>query len=558
MGVQAAQRSPAISRAVIYARYSSDLQRAASIEDQVRLCSARIKREGWTLTKVFSDSAVSGSSDRRPDYQAMLAGARDAAFDVIVSESLDRLSRDQEHVASVYKTCKFARVKIVTISEGEISPLHVGLSGTMGAMFIEKLANMTHRGQHGRVEKGFASGGVSYGYAVAPRIDEDGKVVAGVRRIVEPEAAVIRRILHDYADGLSPRTIAAALNQEGVKSPRDKNWAASTINGNRRRGTGILNNELYVGILVWNRQNYGKNPATGNRVSRHNAEEEIVRTEVPKLRIVDDELWQCVRERQGKLDEQAEASGGSPSAKQRPRSIFSGLMRCGVCGSGFSKISAMHFGCSGARNKGEAVCVNRATIRCDKLERTVLDGLRNRLMDPAVYKTFAEAFVSEWNRQIAAVSGEGAKVRSELNRISSQIERLIDAVADGDVTGASIRARLEALEKRKAELAAELSTPAPTRPRLHPNLAEVYRQEIVSLADALDAEDAIGARDMVRGLIDSITINAPEPEGDAGRRVELRGKLAAMLALGRGVSGVLAVQMEMVAGTGFEPVTFRL
>lgn len=227
-------------------------------------------------------------------------------------------------------------------------------------------------------------------------------------------------------------------------------------------------------------------------------------------------------------------------------------MRCGVCGSGFSKISATHFGCSVARNKGEAVCGNRATIRRDKLERTVLGGLRNRLMDPAVYKAFADAFVSEWNRQVAAASGEAAKVGSELVRISGQIERLVDAVADGDVTGASIRARLETLEKRKEELTAALSEPAPVRPHLHPNLAEVYRQEIASLTEALDAEDATGAREMVRGLIESITIHAPAPDANSGRRVELRGKLAAMLALGRGgvgVPGLLAVQMEMVAGT---------
>lgn len=183
MGVQAAQRSPAVTRAVIYAPYSCDQQRAASIDDPIRLCFARIKREGWTLTRG-----------------------------------------------------------------------HVGFSGTMGALFIAKLAGVTHRGQHGRVEKGFASGVVSFGYAVAPRNDEDGKVVAGVPRVFATEAAVVRRILRDYADGVSPRKIAAALNLEGIKSPRDKDWAASTINGNRRRrGTGILNTKLYVGVLVWNR-----------------------------------------------------------------------------------------------------------------------------------------------------------------------------------------------------------------------------------------------------------------------------------------------------------------
>ena len=52
--------------------------------------------------------------------------------------------------------------------------------------------------------------------------------------------------------------------------------------------------------------------------------------------------------------------------RRRPRYLFSGLMRCGVCGGGFSKISAHHFGCSTARNKG--TCANLLTIRRDVLE----------------------------------------------------------------------------------------------------------------------------------------------------------------------------------------------
>ena len=53
-------------RAAIYARYSSDNQREASIEDQVRICRDRIEREGWTLVEVYSDAAVSGATTLRP------------------------------------------------------------------------------------------------------------------------------------------------------------------------------------------------------------------------------------------------------------------------------------------------------------------------------------------------------------------------------------------------------------------------------------------------------------------------------------------------------------
>ena len=90
-------------RAAIYARYSSDLQSAASIADQVCLCRARIERENWTLVATYRDQALSGATRLRSGYQKLLEDARKNVFDVIVAEALDRLSRDQEDVAGLYK-----------------------------------------------------------------------------------------------------------------------------------------------------------------------------------------------------------------------------------------------------------------------------------------------------------------------------------------------------------------------------------------------------------------------------------------------------------------------
>jgi site-specific DNA recombinase len=88
-------------RAVIYCRYSTDLQRDQSIEDQIRLCKERIKREGWCLVSTYTDRALSGASQLRPGYQKLQDDARIGEFDVVVAEALDRLSRDQEHVAGL-------------------------------------------------------------------------------------------------------------------------------------------------------------------------------------------------------------------------------------------------------------------------------------------------------------------------------------------------------------------------------------------------------------------------------------------------------------------------
>src|SRR6267143_2244175 len=166
-------------RAVIYARYSTDLQREASIEDQVRVCRQRIKRESWKLGATYSDAASSGASRLRPGYQKLLEDARAGAFDVVVAEALDRLSRDQEDVAALYKRLCFAGIKMVTLAEGEISELHVGLKGTMNALFLKDLAAKTHRGLEGRVREGRSGGGLSYGYDVVREQDARGEPIHG-------------------------------------------------------------------------------------------------------------------------------------------------------------------------------------------------------------------------------------------------------------------------------------------------------------------------------------------------------------------------------------------
>ncbi|MFC3061053.1 recombinase family protein [Sinirhodobacter populi] len=87
----------------------------------------------------------------------------------------------------------------------------------------------------------------------------------GDREILPEEAAVVQRIFHAYLDGESPNKIADMLNREGVSGPHGGKWDKSTIHGNPKRGTGILNNELYIGQMVWNRQKFVKDPQTGKR-----------------------------------------------------------------------------------------------------------------------------------------------------------------------------------------------------------------------------------------------------------------------------------------------------
>ncbi|MFW8637491.1 recombinase family protein [Cribrihabitans pelagius] len=216
--------------------------------------------------------------------------------------TLDRLSRDQADVAAIYKRLSFTGVRIVTLAEGEIDELHVGLKGTMNQLFLKDLAGKTRRGLRGRVEAGSSGGGNSYGYDVIRRLGADGLPVTGERRINKAEAAIIRRVFADFAAGHSPKAIARRLNSEAIPGPRGKLWRDTAIRGHRARGTGLLNNELYIGRLAWNRLRYVKAPQTGKRVSRLNDPSDWITTEVPELRIVDDSIWEAVKARQGQIE----------------------------------------------------------------------------------------------------------------------------------------------------------------------------------------------------------------------------------------------------------------
>lgn len=194
-----------MTRVALYARYSSDGQRDASIDDQFRICRERATSEGWTIVTAYKDAAISGASIiLRPGIQTLLEDARHGQFDMVLAEALDRISRDQADTATLFKHLRFAGVPIVTLAEGEISELHVGLKGTMNALFLKDLAAKTHRGLRGRVEQGKAAAGIAYGYDVVRKLAANGEPIRGDRNINTAQADVVRRIFREFAAGTSP------------------------------------------------------------------------------------------------------------------------------------------------------------------------------------------------------------------------------------------------------------------------------------------------------------------------------------------------------------------
>lgn len=540
-------------RAAIYARYSIDLQSDASIEDQIRLCQERATANGWQVVNSYTDHAISGANMMRPGIQMLMQDAQAGKFDIVLSEALDRLSRDQEDIAGIYKRLQFADAEIYTLAEGEISSLHIGLKGTMNAMFLKDLAFKVRRGLRGKIETGLSGGSLPYGYEVVKKLDASGEPVRGERKINEQQAEIIRRIYREYAAGRSPRAIAVTLNEQGVPGPKNTGWAQSSINGNRRRGIGILNNEIYIGVLVWNRQRFIKDPETGKRVPRFNPEDEWTRVPVPELRIVEQELWDKVKERQRELPEQKEKFWKA----QRPRYRLSGLLKCGCCGGGFSKANHNRYGCSTAKNKG--TCTNTLKIEQDGLERLVLKTLQAHLMNPKLCKDFCEEYTRRMNELRMHRQAQLKSYKAERSRLEGAKRRIVQAVVDG-FANQSLKQELDRVEARCNELDRLLEQDDDMPVLLHPSMGLRYHEEVTKLIRTIEDDDQRDeAIQILRSLIDRIEL---APDSDRTElTINLYGELAGILAIAMSKekplpdNDALLMGVRLVAEEGLEPPT---
>ncbi|PKQ10438.1 MAG: resolvase [Alphaproteobacteria bacterium HGW-Alphaproteobacteria-1] len=527
--------SKPVLRAAIYARFSTDKQRDASIDDQIDSCRDYAAQQGWQVTGTYSDRATSGASMFRPGIEQLQRDAKAGKFDVVLSEAMDRLSRNLSDIAKFHERMEHHGIEIWTLTEHKVDQMMIGMKGTMNAIMLRDIGLKTLRGQRGRVKEGNIPGGLCYGYDVLPGTEVRGHVEYGKRAVNPEQAVVIERIFEDYARGLSPKKIAEALNMERIPAPRGGHWGSSTINGNRDRGTGILNNVLYIGQLVWPRLRYSKDPDTKKRGSTLNAPETLLRINVPELRIVDDAQWQAARQRQGAL--KTKDTDVPVWDRRRPKFLFSGLMKCGCCGGGFAKVSKDAFGCSTARNKGAAACTNMATIRQADLNAQVLNALEHHLMDEEAVQIFCEEYASERNRLNAKRDAGRAGIERDLRQATADHKKLVDAIIAG-VPAEQVKDRMITLDARRKELERQLTnSPAPDAVRFHPSMARTYRDRIGTLIQSLNEPDQMEpAKEALRGLIDKIELQpVTGPEGKPMLAVDLHGALAGLLRLAVGL-----------------------
>jgi site-specific DNA recombinase len=551
-----------MKRCAIYARFSTEMQRATSLEDQIRNCRQFAARMGWEILEphVYQDTAVSGFGvEHRPAYQQLVSAALAAApaFTVILVDDLSRLSRDLVETLTVYRRLKRNSIELVAVADGiqtthQMATLQITIKGLVNELYLDDLRDKTHRGLTGRALKGRSTGGRLFGYRTS-KGDEGAEWV-----VFEPEAEIVRRIFRLYADTQSMKAIAVKLNAEGVPFPAKatrrgamrRGWAVSTIHT-------IVLNEKYRGRWVWNKTMFVKDPATGKRTPTARPKDDWVVEERPDLALVDGDLWTrvqarltVVREAYGVTGKQTRPRGQAPEVYS-PH-LLSGLIRCAVCGARITMRTSQRkkhgviyrygrYRCSFHVTKGPAVCSNSMSIRQDVLDAKLLDKFRTALTPDMI-----EYLVVATNRLLQGLRGttpqEITSLIGERQVVERELANLVEFVAKGNLSSPRLRDEIRAREERLVELDQRLEqlratvTPAPVE------IDRAWIEERLQSLNELLATDPGGARREIQKHVEELRM-APAPElGDRVVRVTGRAKVDGLL------GGEEAVRLQLVAG----------
>ncbi len=541
-------------KAALYARFSTDKQSEASIEDQFRVCERLCEREGFTVTARYSDKAISGGTSTRPGYQALLRAARHHEFDAIVAEDSSRLWRELSEQWRALKELQDLGIHVIghgLDTRREESRILLAVSGAMAEAYRDEIARRTRRGLEGLAVAGKPTGGRAYGY-IAARDSGTGRI-----EINEAEAAIVVRIFMLYADGRSPRSIAALLNAERIASPgsswnrksrRTSGWLASAIHGDVTRGTGILNNKRYAGIVIWGRSMWRRGAADSakrhmsmNSKATHEAIDE-------RLRIVPQELWERVKSRQRQRRSMMNVKGTSrrnaPGQGRPPRYLLSGLLRCGLCGAHYTIADARAYVCASYLN-GRA-CVNNLRISRTLAEMRILESVKTDLRDPLV--------IAEVERRVTRALADKAKPKadnsSRIAELKAEIGNLVDATASGLLKGSpALAKRLAATEAELERLQAESHPKAPVVARIAPRIAERFLALVDQLEAHLGEDPERSKMALMEAIGDSITLQPDESREFLWAEYGLEGAR---------IMAPIGMPEIMVAGAGFEPATFGL
>lgn len=459
-------------RAAIYARFSSDLQRATSIEDQIDAARAYARQQTWRVLDeaIFTDAAVSGASLDRPGIQALKAAAArlPRPFDVLLVEDSSRISRDLSDAVRLLQDLTFAGVRVVYMSQNidsanEQAETLIAVHGVVDSLYLREMAKKIRRGLAGQLERGFATGSITYGYKTMPVPDPSGKLdpngyplLIGKRiETVPEEARIVVQIFQWYAAGLGSRRIVVRLNRDGLKGPRGRRWKEGAVKR-------VLANEKYTGKLIWGRKTFERRPGSRHHVERPVPRAQWLTLDRPDLRIVSEELWSRVHARRTDIRNALPTSGPplmrGRNAALHSRHLFSGFMKCAVCGGAVTIVSGGYgsprYGCQQSQRNGTDACSNRITIRAKIADAHLLAGLTRDLLEPATVKYVSDALAAALDERINQRPQLLKEVQAAKENARQRLRRLIEAIE----MGAPPTSLSAAIADREAELATHDAT----------------------------------------------------------------------------------------------------
>ncbi|MTI01543.1 recombinase family protein, partial [Roseibium sp. RKSG952] len=539
----------------LYARYSSILQDASSIKDQIRLCQAYAESQGWKVTAIYSDKEASGQSAARPDYQRMLRDSKAGAFDIVLAESIDRLSRRTADITDLRDQLAFQGQLLYAVNVGEITQFHAAILGVVAEQFSKDLGAKTKRGQVGSTHRGRVAAGIAYGYDVSPATDQN--------RVINVEKAeVVRRIFEDFANGLAPAKIASSLNAEGVSGPSGGLWQSSTIRGNAKRQTGILRNRASIGQVVYGQMRFRKDPKTGKRTSIPG--DNPLTVDAPDLRIVPQGLWDAVANRLKSISREMDTdpeTGLALNRSHRKKFLLSGLLKCGCCRGNMAIQAKDRYGCSNRKRTG--ACDNATTITRQQVEGCVLASLKSKLLAPENLEAFITRVSGELNALQKSEGDDRKALEKAIAALDLKMERILDQIKDGAGQVGLLLPRLEQRRTEREALAAKLDALKHTaeEPFEMPDLPAAYGALVRSLEDTLRNPDVVQrAHEALSGMIETAVLT-PDHEALDGYAITLHGDCVGILGAYGSVpkeklpGAVLRAgsQFSVVAGAGFEP-----
>lgn len=312
-----------------YARYSTDEQRATSIEDQLRRCRQVAEKLSLAVDEdlIFSDAAVTGTASgmhKRAGYQRLMDAIKSGVCDTVITDEVSRLTRSPAEGGRLIELAESTGVRFITAdgidTEQDNWKLNWLFKLTTATSEVDAVSYRTKRGMLGQLQRGYQIAQAPYGYRAHKEMTDASRVLGTKWTIHEAEAAILRKMYDLKIKGYSGTMIAKVLNDAGIPPPGQHRvdgatyWRSATV-------LRILASPIYRGVFVWNGSAFARSKA---KKRRKQIQQELF--DRPQLRIVSDEVWWKANPRFADLHSRTIAPRGGG------KRLFSGIVRCGDCG----------------------------------------------------------------------------------------------------------------------------------------------------------------------------------------------------------------------------------